>query len=220
MPNRRSHILYVLFPFIYRFAKHMRMQILGMLGDWRLSGLVVIALIGLHITFNQSRRRKVWRGISLRSRNTLAAGTPPRSVSPDKKPVIGSASQVNYVDVLPPQRRQALAALPEGSAQVKEIDEAGVRQLILPMKMDYRNCQEQRYTPTGFSTEEIKKLGDFPDYAALSGVPLPQPYHKFVIDKALPRPYRPFRWTYHQTMCKPASPAPNRPLEHPPQAYI
>lgn len=198
----------------------MRMQILRMLGDWRLSGLVVIALIGLHIAFNQSRRRKVWRGISLRSRNTLAAGTPPRSVSPDKKPVIGSASQVNYVDVLPPQRRQALAALPEGSAQVKEIDEAGVRQLILPMKMDYRNCQEQRYTSTGFSTEEIKKLGDFPDYAALSGVPLPQPYHKFVIDKALPRPYRPFRWTYHQTMCKPASPAPNRPLEHPPQAYI
>jgi hypothetical protein len=181
----------------------MRMQILGMLGDWWLSGLAVTVLAGLFFAFDRSQRRKMWPRIIFRSRKTSTAGTPPRSISPDKKPVIGSVSQVNYADVLPPQRRQALAALSESLAQLKEIDEAEVRQFILPMTMDYRNCQEERYTPTGFSTEEIKKLGDFPDYAALSGVPLPQPYHEFVIDKALPRPYRPFRWAYHQTMCKP-----------------
>lgn len=182
----------------------MRMQILGMLSDWWLSGLVVTALAGLYFTFDRSQRRRVWSRISPRSRKASTAGRPPRSISPDKEPVIGSASQVNYADVLPPQRRQALAALRESSAQSKEIDEAEVRRSILPMTMDYRNCQEERYTPTGFSSEEVKMLGDFPDYATLSGVPLPQPYHEFVIDKALPRPYRPFRWTYHQTMCKPA----------------
>ncbi|TKX27327.1 hypothetical protein C1H76_0164 [Elsinoe australis] len=47
---------------------------------------------------------------------------------------------------------------------------------------------------------EIKALGDFPDYAKLSGVPLPTPYATFDIDTAKPRPYRPLRWAYHQTM--------------------
>ncbi|KAG2421797.1 hypothetical protein HFD88_005773 [Aspergillus terreus] len=47
---------------------------------------------------------------------------------------------------------------------------------------------------------DIKSLGKFPDYAALSGVPLPRSYLEFDINKALPRPYGPFRWAYHQTM--------------------
>lgn len=50
------------------------------------------------------------------------------------------------------------------------------------------------------SKEEIEGYGDFPDYASLSGVRLPNPYPEFKIEKALPRPYRPFRWSYHQTM--------------------
>lgn len=61
-----------------------------------------------------------------------------------------------------------------------------------------------KYTPTGFSTDEIKTLGDFPAYDILSGVPLPEPYEEFQAEKAVPRPYRPFRWAYHQTMCKSA----------------
>ena len=70
------------------------------------------------------------------------------------------------------------------------------------MTQDYRKCQEERYTPTGLSVAEVKALGDFPDYAALSGVPLPRAYgEEFDVDKALARPYRPFRWAYHQTMC-------------------
>ncbi|KAF8894402.1 hypothetical protein BD779DRAFT_1609167 [Infundibulicybe gibba] len=39
-----------------------------------------------------------------------------------------------------------------------------------------------------------------PNTFELTGVPLPQPLPDFEIDKAKPRPYRPFRWEYHQNM--------------------
>jgi hypothetical protein len=68
--------------------------------------------------------------------------------------------------------------------------------------MSYLEAKTPMFTPCGFSTDDIKALGDFPDYATLSGVPLPRPYPEFDIKKAIPRPYRPFRWAYHQTMCK------------------
>lgn len=61
------------------------------------------------------------------------------------------------------------------------------------------------FTPTGVTLREIHHLGDFPDYASLSGVPLPEAYPEFDIAKAAARPYRPFRWAYHQTMCKQAA---------------
>ncbi|KAF8418905.1 hypothetical protein L210DRAFT_3426616 [Boletus edulis BED1] len=38
------------------------------------------------------------------------------------------------------------------------------------------------------------------DYSKLTGFPAPKPIYHFDIDKAKPRPYRPFRWEYHQTM--------------------
>ncbi|KAM6493012.1 Protein of unknown function (DUF3445) domain containing protein [Amanita muscaria] len=41
---------------------------------------------------------------------------------------------------------------------------------------------------------------DWSDYAQLSGFPLPRPLPDFQVDAAKPRPYRPFRWEYHQTM--------------------
>ncbi|KAH7914672.1 hypothetical protein BJ138DRAFT_999554 [Hygrophoropsis aurantiaca] len=41
---------------------------------------------------------------------------------------------------------------------------------------------------------------DLPDYAQLSGFPAPRPIPNFDITNAKPRPYRPFRWEYHQTM--------------------
>ncbi|KAF3916999.1 hypothetical protein ABW21_db0202734 [Orbilia brochopaga] len=53
----------------------------------------------------------------------------------------------------------------------------------------------KNYTPT-----EIAALGRFPDYAALANFPLPKAYPSFNIATAKPRPYRPFRWVYHQTM--------------------
>ena len=57
------------------------------------------------------------------------------------------------------------------------------------------------YTPTGFSTLDVRALGRFPDYAALSGVRLPHPVDAaWDISRAVFRPYRPFRWRYHQHM--------------------
>ncbi|KAH7889921.1 hypothetical protein F5I97DRAFT_1998333 [Phlebopus sp. FC_14] len=39
-----------------------------------------------------------------------------------------------------------------------------------------------------------------PDYAKLTGFPAPRPIHDFDVNSARPRPYRPFRWEYHQNM--------------------
>lgn len=38
------------------------------------------------------------------------------------------------------------------------------------------------------------------DYFALTGVRAPVPLLDFNVDEAKARPYRPFRWEYHQTM--------------------
>lgn len=62
--------------------------------------------------------------------------------------------------------------------------------------------KDDLYTPTGFSTQDIRALGRFPDYAKLSGIRHPAPYVGFDISSARFRPFRPFRWNYHQTMCK------------------
>lgn len=42
----------------------------------------------------------------------------------------------------------------------------------------------------------------YPDYFRLTGVPSPRPLLDFNVDQAKPRPYRPFRWEYHQHMCE------------------
>lgn len=39
-----------------------------------------------------------------------------------------------------------------------------------------------------------------PDFSQLTGFPHPRPVHDFNIACARPRPYRPFRWEYHQNM--------------------
>ncbi|KAL8378007.1 hypothetical protein RB595_008615 [Gaeumannomyces hyphopodioides] len=57
------------------------------------------------------------------------------------------------------------------------------------------------FTPTGFSLRDISSLGNFPDYSLLSGVPHPRPCgDNFDIKRTTFRPFRPFRWEYHQTM--------------------
>jgi hypothetical protein len=81
------------------------------------------------------------------------------------------------------------------------IADAKFRELLIPFAADFRDSEASTYTPTGISVGEVKVLGDFPDYATLSGVPLPEPYEGFQLEKAVARPYRPFRWSYHQTMC-------------------
>lgn len=70
------------------------------------------------------------------------------------------------------------------------------------MNADYRLADPSLYVFSGFSVSEIKSLGNFPDYAKLSGVSLPTAASGFGVDTAMPRPYRPFRWPYFQTMGK------------------
>lgn len=69
------------------------------------------------------------------------------------------------------------------------------------VKVSHQDSIYDESPNTTRTDDEIAAYGRFPDYAALSGVPLPTAYPKFDIIKALPRPYRPFRWAYHQTMC-------------------
>lgn len=144
-----------------------------------------------------------------RERRISTSKTPPRSVSPEKKVPNNGPSPVDYKDIFPPSRREALAQLAEnippaqrGHFRAVQVDPIAFRKGLIPFTADYRECGPSTYTPTGFSVEEIKTLGDFPDYAELSGVPLPEEYKQFKIETALPRPYRPFRWAYHQTMCR------------------
>ncbi|PLB45916.1 hypothetical protein P170DRAFT_256172 [Aspergillus steynii IBT 23096] len=163
-------------------------------------GFIVLGLTGLCIAVDRIQGKPFWHRINLHRRRRSSSGTPPRTLSSDSKSSANTTSQSSHEDVLPPQRRHVLANMKMDGVSYKEVNEKEVREQLLPMTMDYRACEDEKYTPAGFSVSEIKALGEFPDYAELSGVPLPQPYPEFNIDRALPRPYRPFRWAYHQTM--------------------
>ena len=123
----------------------------------------------------------------------------------------------NYVDqsanvilkTLPPSRRAFLSELAGKSSASNQKTLIGAEPSAGLLFMDALSTSRSydlenvpKYTPTGFSTAEIKSIGDFPAYDVLSGVRLPEPYDNFDPKKALPRPYRPFRWVYHQTMSK------------------
>lgn len=168
---------------------------------WRI-GSILIAAAGVYTIVTRLFGASLIAGATLRGRKHSTARTPPRSVSPNKKSNTSPATTPNHASILPPQRRHTLADLQCKMAPWRDVSEDHVRDNILPMSANYKNSPSNMYTPTGFSMEEIKGLGDFPNYATLSGVPLPSPYPEFDITKALPRPYRPFRWAYHQTMCE------------------
>lgn len=167
---------------------------------WRV-GLILLIATGVYAVINRTFGRSLLAGVKLRGRKHSTARTPPRSFSPDKKATTSPTAPSSYDNVLPPQRRHTLADLNCDAAPARDVHEDEVRRYILPMSADYKTSPGDKYTPMGFSVAEVKGLGDFPDYAALSGVPLPSPYPEFRIERALPRPYRPFRWAYHQTMC-------------------
>lgn len=113
---------------------------------------------------------------------------------------------IDYSKIFPPSQRQFL---PEATlaSSIAEKDHLDTRDLsisakpILRLDADYRLADPSTYIYSGFTVGDIKALGDFPDYAKLSGVPLPLPLKDFNVDSSPPRPYRPFRWPYHQTMC-------------------
>ncbi|KAL9112756.1 MAG: hypothetical protein Q9227_003059 [Pyrenula ochraceoflavens] len=160
-------------------------------------------------TLVRPRKQDVLSKFRLRSRDSHAR-TPPRSLTPqpEKKVPNNSAVSVEQLGTsFPPNGQEALESLAEKlpfeqrrKLMGYKVDESVWTQNLVPLTADYRSCEDNLYTPTGLSVGQIRALGSFPDYAELSGVPLPQPYAEFDISKAIPRPYRPFRWAYHQTM--------------------
>ena len=163
-----------------------------------------------YLALSQKQRAIFFSRLRIRGRKTSCATTPPRSLSPEKKVPNNVSSSTDYVDSFPPSQRATLAKVgetlpPERRRKLggEGVDPTVFARSLMPFTSNYVECEESKYTPTAFSVEEIKALGNFPDYAELSGVPLPEPYVDFDIEKALPRPYRPFRWAYHQTMCMP-----------------
>lgn len=177
------------------------MDILKGLDSTSRIGLVLIAASAVYLSFTRLFNKSLLSKITLRGRKDSTSRTPPRSISPDKKQADSTTSPTSYNHALPPSRREALLQQKGAVIRWKEVDESEMRQSLLPITADFRTSPGNLYTPTGFSVDDVKALGDFPDYATLSGIPLPQPYPEHQLEKALPRPYRPFRWSYHQTMC-------------------
>ncbi|CZT03548.1 hypothetical protein WAI453_012276 [Rhynchosporium graminicola] len=165
---------------------------------------LLLSIIGLAV--NKRQRDAVLRRLHFQRRRTSGASTPPRSILPSKKSAGPDAP--DFFNAFPPSRRCALPelakTLPAHSAQIFQSTEPSgdfLGKHALPISQTYSlESKTPQYTPTGFSTTEIKAMGDFPAYDILSGVPLPQAYENFDATKALPRPYRPLRWKYHQTM--------------------
>ncbi|KAJ5134582.1 hypothetical protein N7448_000399 [Penicillium atrosanguineum] len=166
---------------------------------WRI-GLFLIAATAVYTFLCRVTGKSLFNRISSRGRKDSTAKTPPRSFSPDTKEPKSATSPPTYNHVLPPLRRESLLQLKGAAIPWCEVDEVDMQKNMLPMTANYRTSSGKLYTPTGFSVDDIRSLGDFPNYAALSGVPLPSAYPEHDINKAMPRPYRPFRWAYHQTM--------------------
>lgn len=188
--------------------------------EWLLPLAAVISFASISVfAFSKTHRSALLNRLRIRRRRTSGASTPPRSFSPNlkslgttdrKEPPQPSVLGSDFVKTFPPSRRSALLELTETASPSKQDILIGPEPTLevlqkdaLPTTYAYNlDHGATKYTPTGFSVAEIKALGDFPAYDILSGVPLPQPYQNFDPDKALPRPYRPFRWNYHQTMGK------------------
>lgn len=149
------------------------------------------------IIFNRLRFR--------RARRSDGSLTPPRT--PEKQVLLRNDKTFDgWSNTFPPSRRYALAGLKmHGSGKsAYDLSEQPLdyTKQVLETQVPDVDALPDHVTATGFTLDEIKRLGDFPDYAALSGVPLPSAYENFDVQTAIPRPYRPFRWAYHQTMCR------------------
>lgn len=177
---------------------------------------ICVGLIALLLAIVGKRKRESlarWISPSFkllpRGRRASNSKTPPRSFSPEKKVPNNAPPPVEYQDIFPPSPRDALPQVADRYSEAQKsklshspLKEEYFKKNIIPFTVDHRECASSMYTPTGFSIDEIRTLGDFPDYALLSGVPLPEEHQTFKIETACARPYRPFRWAYHQTMCK------------------
>jgi len=155
-------------------------------------------------------KAKAWMSGASRGRRTSTARTPPRSLSPEKKVPINIPPPTAYKEIFPPSTRGNLPIWTKSwSSLIASLrstnGEAGISQVVtsknvIPFEKAYREADPSTYTPMGITIGEVEALGDFPDYSKLSGVPLPEAYDEHKVETAIPRPYRPFRWSYHQTM--------------------
>lgn len=173
-------------------------------------GIVFLLSSTIALALNKRQRDSVLERLRIHRRRASGASTPPRSLSPEKSGDSKEPLGPDYATVFPPSRRSVLPELAQTTpVSARKLllaadPPAGfLSKNILPMTQSYDlETNVPKYTPTGFSTAEIKAMGDFPAYDILSGVPLPQAYTGFDHTKAIPRPYRPLRWAYHQTMCR------------------
>ncbi|OAX82070.1 hypothetical protein ACJ72_03583 [Emergomyces africanus] len=175
----------------------------NMKGPMLIIGGTLMAFALAYLALDKEKRGRLTRLIKIGGPRVSAAATPHGSLSQEKRATVDKP----HGDILPPSRRQALlytmkdvsVPLNPESLVGRDVTDEGTLKSLLPITANYFTCPA-KYTPTGLSTDEIKALGDFPEYATLSGVPLPNPYFEFKPEMAKPRPYRPFRWNYHQTM--------------------
>jgi hypothetical protein len=170
-----------------------------------LLGTIFVLSSAILFVLQNKRRDIIFERLHLKRRRDSGFRTPPQSLTRETKRA-QSISTPDYLDTFPPSKRSTLAEMKllcrlENSAEVFADAPSDWTKHILPVQTSYRDAEDEMHTPCELSVGQIKNLGDFPDYATLSGVPLPKPYHEFDIKKALPRPYRPFRWSYHQTLC-------------------
>ncbi|KAI1091068.1 hypothetical protein F5B19DRAFT_289043 [Rostrohypoxylon terebratum] len=171
---------------------------------WLASG-IILSLITF-LALSRSQKDVVLKRFGLGGRNVSRPSTPSLEKQPvSSKPLASSTSDL-YATVPPSQRGQLKIMVEKmPPAQRKEMGNLSFNMntfmnSLLGFEEDYRKADDSKYCYSGFSVREIKALGDFPDYSTISEVPLPKPYLEFDISKAKPRPYRPFRWAYHQTM--------------------
>lgn len=176
-------------------------------------GVMVFLLTGLALSYTQSWHKSLLSNFHIQHRRASTSATPPRSLSPSKKTAEKSSNSTSnaptYYDAFPPSRRSTLAQvarkIPPRFGIVLTSSNPSIEHMAknkLSMTQSYTlGFETPKYTPMGFSTQELNAMGDFPPYDILTGVPLPQPYEGFNPKTALPRPYRPMRWQYHQTMC-------------------
>ncbi|KAG8425918.1 hypothetical protein J3459_008612 [Metarhizium acridum] len=116
---------------------------------------------------------------------------------------IPQPKSTDYSDVFPPSQRKLLACIEPangGGEDACSTSPSKHPEILLDLEEDYRLASPSRIVFSGFSVGEIRSLGSFPNYAALSEVPLPHAANDFDIATARPRPYRPLRWPYNQTM--------------------
>lgn len=110
----------------------------------------------------------------------------------------------NYSKVFPPSRRSVvtnyLSHFHNIYTQTEHDDRSILAKKLLPTIHEGSSPLQPESSILDFTAQEIRDIGDLPQYDILTGVRLPEPYQDFNHTTALPRPYRPFRWGYQQNM--------------------